>query len=432
MSLATRAGQAPIGEQPGAPSLRTGAKEVPRLLLLAWGSLLLNVLPPYGAASFLPIPHAMNQAIAQGSLLVAIVLALLVNPRIVIRPNLFLVLVSTMAVVALIVSIHSEFIVGSTYRAIRLCGFVLALWLLTPWWGRRELLLLRVHRLCLWAAVGSVVLGLVISPGTAMGDQGRLSGTIWPMPAPQVAHYAAVLLGTTALLWMCRVIGGRHAALAIVVSVAVLLGTHTRTALLGCVVGLAVGSASLFLGHARVRRTSVWTIVTAIVGGTAFAPQILGWLARGQSAQDAAELTGRTKVWSAATEGQRPLVNELFGNGLSNKSFNGLPVDSNWVATYIDLGWFGIVMQVAFLLLLLLTAATHVRGLRRATALFLTVYCITASFTEVGPGDASPYLLDLFVAASLLAPRPDAVRAWASRARRPSAQRPGGGLQHVQ
>jgi hypothetical protein len=103
-------------------------------------------------------------------------------------------------------------------------------------------------------------------------------------------------------------------------------------------------------------------------------------------------------------------VNQLFGNGLSNKSFNGLPIDSNWVATYIDLGWFGIVVQVAFLLLLLLTAVTHVRGLRRATALFLTVYCITASFTEVGPSDASPYLLDLFVAASLLAPQPGMVR----------------------
>lgn len=421
MSLAARARLVPAGERSGAPSLRTKATEVPRGLFLAWGALLLNVLPPYGAASVLPIPHAMNQAIAQGSLLLAIVLALLVNPRIVIRPNLFMVLVSTMAVVALIVSIHSEFFVGSTYRAVRLCGFVLALWLLTPWWGRRELLLLRVHRLCFWVATGSVVLGVVISPGTAMGDQGRLSGTIWPMPAPQVAHYAAVLLGTTALLWMCRVIGGRHAALAIVVSLGVLLGTHTRTALLGCVVGLAVGSASLFLGHARVRRTSVWTIITAIVGGTVFAPQIVMWLARGQSAQDAAELTGRTKVWSAATEGQRPLVNELFGNGLSNKSFNGLPVDSNWVATYIDLGWFGIVMQVAFLLLLLLMAATHVRGLRRATALFLTVYCITASFTEVGPGDASPYLLDLFVAASLLAPRPDAVRARFARARRPAS-----------
>jgi hypothetical protein len=245
-----------------------------------------------------------------------------------------------------------------------------------------------------------------MAPGAAFGESGRLSGTLWPMPATQVAHYAAVLVGSSAILWMCRVIGGRHATIAIVVGVAVLVGTHTRTALLGCVVGLAVGSASLFLGHARVRRTSVWTIVTGVVGGTLFAPQLVKWLARGQSAEDAAQLTGRTKVWSAATQGERTFTSQLFGDGLSNKSFDGLPIDSNWVATYLDLGWFGIVVQVAFLLLLLLMAVTHPRGLRRAMALFLTVYCITASFTETGPGDAPPYLLDLFVAASLLVPAP--------------------------
>ena len=37
--------------------------------------------------------------------------------------------------------------------------------------------------------------------------------------------------------------------------------------------------------------------------------------------------------------------------------------------------------------------------------MFLIVYCIVASYTEVGLGDASPYLLNLAVAASLLVPR---------------------------
>ena len=54
------------------------------------------------------------------------------------------------------------------------------------------------------------------------------------------------------------------------------------------------------------------------------------------------------------------------------------------------------------LLLLLAMVATHVRGPRRAVALFLVVYCVVASITETGLGDASPYLLDLVVAASLL------------------------------
>ena len=35
-------------------------------------------------------------------------------------------------------------------------------------------------------------------------------------------------------------------------------------------------------------------------------------------------------------------------------------------------------------------------------ALFLIIYCLFASFTETGMGEASPYLLDLTVAASLL------------------------------
>jgi hypothetical protein len=397
---------------PGAREpLRTTATKVPKLVLLAWGALFVNVLTPSGNPTVLPIPHSISQGIAQGSLLLALVVALLVNPRIVIRPTLFLVLLSLMSIVALLVSIHSNFFVGSTYRALRLVGFVLCLWLLTPWWGRRDLALLRVHRLCLWAALGSVVLGASLAPGKAFSSEGRLSGAVWPIPPPQVAHYAAILLGTSAILWMCRVIGGRHALLAIVVSVGVLIGTHTRTALLGAIIGLAVASASLFLGHARVRRTSASTLVIGLVAGSLFAGQIVTWAARGQTAADATQLTGRTKVWTSLLDTERPRINEIFGNGLSNKSFGGLPIDSNWIASYLDLGWFGIVVQVTFLLLLLVMAITHVRGPRRAVALFLTVYCIVASFTETGTGDASTYLLDLVVAAALLLPSPNPIAA---------------------
>ena len=56
------------------------------------------------------------------------------------------------------------------------------------------------------------------------------------------------------------------------------------------------------------------------------------------------------------------------------------------------------------LVFLLVTAYFQPRGVRRALALFLVTYCLVASFTEVGFTDASPYLLDLTVAASLLVP----------------------------
>jgi hypothetical protein len=99
-------------------------------------------------------------------------------------------------------------------------------------------------------------------------------------------------------------------------------------------------------------------------------------------------------------------MESLFGSGLSNKSFDGLAIDSNWVASYLDQGWFGVVLQAAMLLLLLAMVATHVRGPRRAVALFLIVYGLISSVTETGIGDASPYILDLVVAAALLSSRP--------------------------
>jgi hypothetical protein len=59
------------------------------------------------------------------------------------------------------------------------------------------------------------------------------------------------------------------------------------------------------------------------------------------------------------------------------------------------------------LIFLLVMAYFQPRGSRRALALFLVTYALVASFTEVGFTDASPYLLDLAVAASLLMPSPE-------------------------
>ena len=139
---------------------------------------------------------------------------------------------------------------------------------------------------------------------------------------------------------------------------------------------------------------------------TLFAPLILNWLWRGQTVEDATELTGRTKVWSAILEIRRPWLDELFGSGLSNQTFNGLSIDSTWLATYLNQGWFGVGAVVTLLLLLILMAVTHRRGVRRAIALFLVTYCIVASITETGLGAAATYTLDMVVAASLLAAPP--------------------------
>ena len=37
---------------------------------------------------------------------------------------------------------------------------------------------------------------------------GRLAGVLWGIPATEVAHYAAVLLGLVVVLWLCGKMGG--------------------------------------------------------------------------------------------------------------------------------------------------------------------------------------------------------------------------------
>ena len=374
--------------------------------LPVWAALFVNVLAFSGLPTLVRIPTTLGQVVTQGALILALVLALLANPRGVIRPNLFLVLLTLLAVVALMVSIHSEFYLGSTFRACRLLGFTAVLWLLTPWWGRSDFALLRAHLTCLRIVLGTVLVGALLAPGVAFSFDGRLSGALWPIPPTQVAHYAAVLLGCTAVLWFGGAVRGRTALLTLLAAGGMLVGTHTRTAVVAMAVGLAVAGASMFLGHARVRRTSALLGVIAIIAATLFAPLIVGWLWRGQSLEEVAQLTGRTKVWSSISGLERPWLKELFGSGLSNKSFNGLAIDNNWLAVYLDQGWFGVIVDAALLIILILLAATHQRGLKRALALFLVAYCLVASITETGLGDASPYLLELVLAASLLAAPP--------------------------
>ena len=384
---------------------------------VVWAALFLNVLAFAGLPTLIPIPPAIAQMITQGSLILAFLLALMANPHGVIRPNLFLVLLTLMAVVALMVSIHNQFAFGSTYRACRLIGFVTVLWLLTRWWGRSDFVLLRSHILCLRVVVGTVLVGAVLAPGAAFSYDGRLSGALWPIPPTQVAHYAAVLLGCTTVLWFGGAVRGRTALLTLFATGAALIGAHTRTALIAMTVGLLVAAASMFIGHRRVRRTAAVLGVLAVVVVSLFASLIVSWFWRGQSAEEAAQLTGRTNVWSEILGLQRPWLEQIFGSGLSNKSFNGLAIDSNWLAVYLDQGWFGVVLDATLLLVLIFLAVIHRPGTRRALALFLVGYCVVASITETGLGDASPYLLHLFVAASLLAAPADEDRQWRSTGR---------------
>ena len=378
----------------------TQERWVRRRVGLVWGLLVLNVLTFYG--SVLPIPTILGKAIAQGALPVALFVALTLNRRLILRPNIFLCLVSLLVVEAVLTSLRPQYF-GTVYRTFRLAEFVTVLWLLTPWWGRRDLLLIRCHLRALIVIMGSVLLGLLVAPGSAMAG-GRLTGVLWGIPPTQVAHYAAVVLGLVVVLWLCRQVRGPGVLLVVIASVFILALTHTRTALVGLITGILVAGLSLIVAKARVRRFLVAASGVALVAAITLSNLITTWLARGQGTGQLTELTGRTKVWGPLLALPRDKFQEILGFGLSNDSFNGLPIDSNWLAAYQTQGIFGVVVGAVVLVFLVVAAYFQPRGVRRALALFLVTFCLVSSFTEVGFIDASMYLLDLTLAASLLVP----------------------------
>ena len=128
-----------------------------RRVPIIWVLLVFNVLTP-GQSFLLPIPHRIAQLLTQGTLYVALVLALSINPRMRMRPNWFLGLYTVLAIDSLMMSVRLVGL-GTEYRSLRLVVFLFVLWLLTPWWGRRDLIILRTHVRLISALLGLVIAG---------------------------------------------------------------------------------------------------------------------------------------------------------------------------------------------------------------------------------------------------------------------------------
>jgi hypothetical protein len=378
-------------------------RRVQHRVRLAWGLLVLNVLPFSAGYGIVHIPSIVGKAITQGALPAAFLVALTVNRRCIIRPSVFLCLMSVLAAEVLVTATNAQYVRGTTFRSVRFVGFIVVLWLLSQWWGRRDLLLVRSHITAYLVVLASVLLGLLVAPSRAIFT-GRLMGIIWPIASTQVAHYAAVTTGMVIVLWLCGELRGRSALFVVVVAVTILLLSHTRTALVGLIAGLLVAGLSLIVAHARVRKVFAAVGVAAVIAVTTLSSFITAWLVRGQSASQLSNLSGRTTFWGPLLAFPRDRFQEIFGFGLSNGLFNGLPIDSNWLTSYQEEGLFGVTICVLVLLFLFVTAYFQPRGVQRALALFLLTYCLVASFTEVTFTDATTYLLDLTVAVSLLVP----------------------------
>ena len=381
---------------------------VQRRITLIWGLLFLDVLAFRGGSAnlVLPISKSLGQLITGGALAAALLLALSLNRRLEIRPNVVLALATLLAGTALATSVLGAVGVGALIRCVRLIGFLAVLWLLTPWWGRRDLLLVRCHLRALLVVCATVVLGLLIHPSLALSGAGqhRLVGILWPIPAPQVAEYAAVAAGISVILWLSGRMAPTPAFIIGAAGSVMVLATQTRTAIIGLVVATAVGALTLFVSRSRVRRVVAVALIVVPIAAFALFPVFSIWFNRNQTGAERAGLTGRKQVWDALLASPRSGFNRLFGFGLSDKSFGGLSIDSTWLATYQDEGLVGDAVVAATLVILLVAPFFRPPGAGRAVATFIVVYSTVASYTEVGLGDASPYVLSIVVAASLVAP----------------------------
>lgn len=379
-------------------------ERTPKIVGVVWGLLVLNTLGSAGAKTIVPLPRSLIQMVTMGALVAAFALALAVNARLRVRPNAYVFLLTLLLVTSVISSAHLESGFGALFRCFRLTLFVGTLWLLSRWWDG-SLTFVRHHIRMYFAVLGSVALGLAISPGAALPDLygGRLVGALWPLTPPQIGQYAAVIVGLTVLLLLGHRTDRTSAAVVIVPSLVLLALTHTRTATLGLLIGLVLAIGSLLLTSAAARRFFTWAVVCGTVAAVGFAGALQAWFLRGQSKDNFSSLTGRAKVWDALLAAPRTTGEKWFGVGLGDKSFGGLPIDNSWLAVYNEQGLIGVGLVAAFIIVLGGVALLRPPSLQRACAIFLISYCAIASYTEAGLGDASPYLLHLALAVSLLA-----------------------------
>lgn len=374
-----------------------------RRVALIWALLMVNVLTPNGAM-IVPVPRGVLQMVTMGCLAAAFLLALRINPRVTVHFNVFLTVLTVLALLAFVSSAGIEVGLGSLVRCLRFLLFVGTLWLLTPWW-RGDLRFVRLQVVLLAVILATVIVGMVLHPGLAFAGAtgGRLTGILWPIPPTQVGEYGAVAAGLVILLWISGEMVNRTAMLILIPAVACLLLSHTRTALVGFVVGLSVAGIGLVLTSRRARHAFGVIALLAAVAALSLPDMLLDWFQRDQGDDAISGLTGRTKVWDALLAKERSTAQQLIGVGLGDKSYGGLAIDSTWLATYHELGQFGVALVGFMLVSLLVMTMLRPPSLARRLAVFLIVYCAVVSYTEVGLGDASPYLLHLAVAASLLA-----------------------------
>ena len=184
-----------------------------------------------------------------------------------------------------------------------------------------------------------------------------------------------------------------------------LLLTHTRTEVIALVAGLLVAGLSMFAVRVRVRRLFGTGAITVSVAVIAFSSVLTTWLARGESSHELIEPDRPDQCLDRrAQRAARLVADDRSASACPTRGSTGShrqQLDRRLLRPGPGSGW---PSCAAFLLFVLVNAFFQPRGSRRALALFLVTYLIVTSYTETGLSNASMYLFELALAASLLVP----------------------------
>jgi O-antigen ligase len=264
--------------------------------------------------------------------------------------------------------------------------------------------LVRVH-LTVFAFLALLVVCEALAwPGNGFDPSiGRLQGIVPPIAPPRVGEIGAVTAGLAATMGVFGLIRPRVAVALGALGGSVLLLSHTRTATVALTVGLIVGFGAAAARRSEARNALIAISLIAVLAWTVFSAPLRVWFFRQQSEEELSSLTGRRDVWEQVVE--RPLsgMTLWFGSGLADKSFDGAPIDDGWLAAYVEQGLLGVAIVGALVVALGWAILRAGPSPRRAIAAFLLTFVLVSSITETGISDVSTYLLQLFVAAAVMA-----------------------------
>ena len=305
-------------------------------------------------------------------------------------------LYSIMAIIGLVTPLGGRAGLGSMFRAVRFLLTLLLLLQLLPVFAHDRYIPLRGHLAMMKVITVSTLLTMAVGKG--FDNEGRLITQLPALTAPGLAQWTALFCFLLVFLMLQRAIPVRSGLAWLAASSICLLLSHSRTPLVAGGAGFVAGLLAMFVSSQRARRLVSWTLFFVPVAALMFGPAVQAWFLRGQDQSQLNTLTGRTKAWAKVYAFPRDFYSRLFGVGLTDKSIEGLPIDSGYLSVYHEQGRVGVAVITLIFVVFLARILIRRPSMARAVALFLLVYVLIASYTETGIGDMSGYVLHLMLA----------------------------------